>query len=102
MNDVQILWDLEDDPDGNVQHLAANDVSFVGQANLLATYRINYQWTLRAGYQFLFVDGVALASENFNPVLPNINNPFNPRKTIVNTNGNVFYHGWNIGAEYMW
>ena len=24
---VQILWDLEDDPDGNVQHMAANDVT---------------------------------------------------------------------------
>ncbi len=24
MNDVQVLWDLEDDPDGNVQHIAAN------------------------------------------------------------------------------
>lgn len=27
MSDVQILWDLEDDPDGNVQHIAANGVS---------------------------------------------------------------------------
>jgi len=27
MTDVQILWDLEDDPEGNVQHIAANDVT---------------------------------------------------------------------------
>jgi hypothetical protein len=27
MNDVQIFWDLEDDPDGNVQHIAINGVS---------------------------------------------------------------------------
>jgi hypothetical protein len=27
MTGVQILWDLEDDPDGNVQHIAANGVS---------------------------------------------------------------------------
>jgi hypothetical protein len=27
MNDLQILWDLEDDPDGNVQHIAAHDVT---------------------------------------------------------------------------
>ena len=27
MSDVQILWDLEDDPDGNVQHIAANEVT---------------------------------------------------------------------------
>jgi hypothetical protein len=84
------------------EHLAANDVSFIGQANLLATYRINYQWSLRGGYQFLYVDGVALAPENFNPLPPNVNNPFNPRKLIVNTHGSVFYHGWNVGLEYMW
>jgi hypothetical protein len=27
MTDVQILWDLEEDPDGNVQHIAANGVT---------------------------------------------------------------------------
>ncbi len=27
MINVQILWDLEDDPDGNVQHLVANEVT---------------------------------------------------------------------------
>jgi hypothetical protein len=27
MSDVQILWDLEDDPDGNVQHISANGVT---------------------------------------------------------------------------
>jgi hypothetical protein len=82
--------------------LDANDVSFIGQANLLATYRVNYQWTLRGGYQFLFVEGVALATENFNPVPPLLINPFRPRQQIVNDNGNVFWHGWNVGLEYMW
>jgi hypothetical protein len=80
----------------------ANDVAFIGQANLLATYRINYQWTLRGGYTFLYVDGVALASENFNPLPPLVNNPFRPRVPFVNDNGNVFYHGWNVGVEFMW
>jgi hypothetical protein len=27
MDDVTVLWDLEDDPDGNVQHIAENDLS---------------------------------------------------------------------------
>jgi hypothetical protein len=84
------------------ENLQTNDVSFIGQINLLATYRINYQWTARAGYQFLYVDGVALAPENFNPALPLQNNPFNPRVAVTNDNGNVFYHGWNLGIEYMW
>jgi len=84
------------------ERLQSNDVSFIGQANLLTTYRINYQWTLRAGYTFLFVDGVALASENFNPRPPLVNNPFTPRAPFINDNGSVFYHGWNVGLEFMW
>ncbi|MBV8313102.1 MAG: DUF4258 domain-containing protein [Planctomycetaceae bacterium] len=27
MDDVSVLWDLEVDPDGNVQHIAENDLS---------------------------------------------------------------------------
>jgi hypothetical protein len=77
-------------------------VAFLSQANLLATYRLNYQWTLRTGYQFLFVDGVALAPENFNPVPIGTNNLFRPHVKSINVNGDVFYHGWNVGLEYMW
>src|SRR5262249_53557805 len=76
------------------ERLQHNDVSFIGQVNLLATYRINYQWTLRGGYTFLYVDGVALAPENFNASAPAIFNPFAPRAPLINDNGNVFYHGW--------
>jgi hypothetical protein len=83
------------------EELKANDVAFIGQANLLMTYRINYQWTLRGGYTFLFVDGVALASENFNTAPPEIFTGV-PRPEFRNDDGNVFYHGWNVGLEYMW
>jgi hypothetical protein len=82
-----------------VERLDTNDVSFIGQANLLLTYRINYQWTLRGGYQFLFVEGVALAPENFNTISPFVNAP---RPTFTDDDGNVFYHGWNVGLEFMW
>jgi hypothetical protein len=27
MDDVTVLWDLEDDPDGNVRHIAENDLT---------------------------------------------------------------------------
>ena len=81
------------------ENLQANDVAFVGQANLLTTYRFNYQWTGRFGYQFLFVDGVALAAENFNPAPPLVDVP---REQVTNDDGNVFWHGWSVGLEYMW
>jgi hypothetical protein len=69
---------------------------------LLLTYRLNYNWTVRGGYQFLFVDGVALGPENFNPEAPAILDPASTRSPFLNDNGNVFYHGWTIGAEFMW
>ncbi len=86
----------------NVEELVRNDVSFIGQADIMATYRLNYNWTLRGGYQFLYVDGVALAAENFNPAAPEILDPLSTRVPFVNDNGAVFYHGWTAGVEFMW
>ena len=40
MGDVQILWDLEDDPAGNVQHIAANGVTVEEYVEVFAA---NYQ-----------------------------------------------------------
>ena len=42
MGDVQILWDLEDDPDGNVQHMATNGVTVEEYVEVFA-------WQLRTG-----------------------------------------------------
>jgi len=88
-------------PEPLVEDLVENDVSFLGEANLFLTYRLNYQWTLRGGYQFLYVDGVALAPENFNAQPPFVD--ASPRAPgDVNDNGSVFYHGWFAGTEFMW
>ena len=82
---------------------STNDVAFLGQADLLMTYRLNYSWTLRGGYQFLYVDGVALAAENFNPVAADLCSAAGVVRTpTINDNGGVFYHGWTFGAEFMW
>jgi Putative beta barrel porin-7 (BBP7) len=88
-------------PDDFLEELEEDDVAFVGQADLLATWRINYQWTLRTGYTFLYADGVALAPENFNTDPPFVT-AVDERVPFVNDDGNVFYHGWFLGAEFMW
>ncbi len=82
----------------------ASDVAFVGDATLMMTYRINYQWTAKLGYHFLYADGVALASENFNPTPPVIffPSPGVNRTVDINDNGHVFYHGLQVGLEFMW
>jgi hypothetical protein len=79
-------------------------VAFVGDATVMMTYRINYQWNVKVGYQFLYADGVALASETFNPTPPAI---FFPppgvnRTVAINDNGSVFYHGLQVGLEFTW
>jgi hypothetical protein len=80
------------------------DVAFVGNADFWVTYRINYNWTARAGYHITFVDGLALAPTNFNPDPPV--GPFGPggaaRVPFVNDNGNIIYHGFTAGVEYLW
>ncbi|MDX1947318.1 MAG: BBP7 family outer membrane beta-barrel protein [Pirellulaceae bacterium] len=87
-----------------LEELSTSDVAFIGQADLMATYRINYQWTLKVGYQFLYVDGVALASEQFNTTPPALVFPTAPnaREPFTNDNGRLFYHGYSVGAEFCW
>jgi hypothetical protein len=75
------------------------DATFVTEASLALLYRISPNWTLRGGYHFLYLDGIALAPENFNSTYP-----FDVARTpaSVNDNGNLFYHGFSMGAEWMW
>jgi len=75
-----------------------NDVSLVAEAGASVVYQITPWLSLKGGYELLYLDGVALAPENFNA-----NAPFGgPRSTFVNDNGNVFYHGFTAGLEWIW
>ena len=83
------------------EEAAVEEAALVAEAGLMGIWRVNQHWTIRAGYQMLFVDGVALAPENFNSDPPFVNVP-PQRPAFVNANGNVFYHGLTIGGEWMW
>jgi hypothetical protein len=80
----------------------SNDVAFVSDAALFVTWRINYQLNLKIGYNFLFVDGLTLASENFNKTPPSTFVNGSGRVATLNDNGNVFYNGYSLGFEYNW
>ncbi len=89
----------------SLENATANEAALVSEANLMALYRINHKWTVKAGYSFMFIDGVALGIENFNPEPPTFSGApgFVVRRTpFINTGGNVFYHGATLGLEYMW
>jgi hypothetical protein len=78
-------------------------VAFVAEANLQFIYRINPNWTLGGNFNFVYLDGVALAPENFNTAAPpNLQTPQGPRPVAANDNGDLFYHGFGARLEYMW
>lgn len=86
------------------ESIDSNDVAMITDANFYFLWRLNPHWTVRLGYSFLFVEGVALAPENVNvtgppPVLAGAPNT---RVPGINDNGNAFYHGGFLGAEWMW
>lgn len=76
-----------------------NDVAVVGEGNVMMIWKVNPNFTIRGGYTALYLDGVALAPENFNAT-----NPFNNARTVneLDDNGYVFYHGGFAGFEWMW
>jgi hypothetical protein len=81
--------------DADAHHVAT---AFVGDLELMFNWRIMPTFVMRLGYQAMWVDGLALASENFGPdsgILPG-------SITSINTGGNVVYHGPHLGLEYMW
>ena len=84
---------------GTVQERDINtEVAFVGEADFFAVYSLTQRFSIRGGYQLLYASGVALAPENFNAT-----SPFGGARTaVVNVDGEVFYHGFNLGFEYVY
>ena len=61
----------------------------------MLTYQLSHNFTLRGGYQMLFVEGVATAMDNFNGTITE-------RVPSMADGGSLFYDGFTIGAEWMW
>lgn len=73
-----------------------DDAAFVGDLNFTAIRQINEVWGLRAGYNLLWIEGIALAPDQ----LDFTNNP-NSGTALFNHSG-VFMHGVSIGLEARW
>lgn len=74
--------------DGRLDHTA-----FVGEVGLTGCYQLSRSWSLRAGYQVLWMEGVALAPDQ----VPGVNLTTN--EATVQTDGSPFYHGAFLGLE---
>jgi len=74
-----------------------SSTAFGGDLQLVSSYRITRNISVRGGYQMLWLDNVALASDNAS------SSQLNP--SLLNTRidgGQVFHHGSMLGVEAVW
>jgi hypothetical protein len=73
---------------------STNHTSFLGEIGLMCKYQVTSQMTLRAGYEALWLQGVALAPaqiQESNVLADQIG---------INSNNGVLYHGATAGFEF--
>jgi hypothetical protein len=64
----------------------------------MSVYQLTSHLAVRAGYQMLWVDGLAVAVEQFNPNLAELT--LGPAR--LNDNGTLVYHGPHLGMVLTW
>jgi hypothetical protein len=73
-----------------------SSVGFIGDINLSTVYRLTDVWGIRAGYNLIWIDGLALAPNQFNfSVADNAG-------SALASGGGVFLNGANLGLEARW
>lgn len=80
----------------DAQSSSMGGVGLLSQINLTGIYRINRHWGLRAGYNFIWLAGVALAPNQWD-----FTDTAASGSHLVN-GGGVFLHGANLGLERRW
>ncbi|MDC0936030.1 BBP7 family outer membrane beta-barrel protein [Pirellulales bacterium] len=77
-------------------HAAGGDVAFIGEVNLDAVLALTDCVRLIAGYNLMWLEGVALAPDQ----LDFTDTPTSG--TALNHSGGVFFYGANVGLEAIW
>jgi hypothetical protein len=82
--------------------------AFIAEASADVVADLFPSISLRAGYEVLFLNSIALAGDNFNtgsPYNPNppVDNGLGPLRTpFLNDQGEALYHGGHAGVEIVW
>lgn len=77
-----------------------NDSAFIGDTSLIVSCQLGCNWSVYGGYYLLWIDGLALAPEQFNSTFPNPTN--NTRQPFLNANSLLLLQGFTGGAECTW
>lgn len=76
----------------------ADEFALVGETGLFASYPINCVWSIRGGYQVMWLSGIAVAGDQITQTT------FfsGPSGTSTDSEGDAFYHGFNAGLQASW
>lgn len=72
------------------------EVGFIGDINLSVIYRLTDVWGIRAGYNTVWISGLALAPNQFDFANTSL------AGTGLNSGDNIFLNGANLGLEARW
>jgi hypothetical protein len=84
------------------EQVVDNNDAYITQVSSQLYYRLNYSWAFRTSYQVMYIDGVALAAENFNSIPPTTFVSNSTRTPRIETDAEIVLQGFTIGAEYTW
>jgi hypothetical protein len=79
-----------------------NNIAFISEASIDLVADILPSWSIRAGYEVLFMNSILLAGENFNTASPYGLPTQVPRIPFVADQSNALYHGGHVGVEFIW
>jgi hypothetical protein len=75
---------------------SAGQVSMVTDFNVSIVYKLNCTWSIRAGYNVMWIEGVATAPDQLD-----FTDTLTSGSSVV-SNGGLFLHGANVGLEARW
>ena len=97
-NDVSASALDTDTASGGSGQASGSETAFASELAVTAVYDVRCNLSLRAGYQMLFIDGVALAADQV-PNTGDLNVGLNNADVRIDSSS-IFFHGLNVGLEY--
>ena len=79
---------------------STNHAAFVGETGLQCKYQVTKGLLLKAGYEAIWLQGVALAPGQIQETCTTSLTPVTVQALGINCNSGVFYHGATAGLEY--
>ena len=70
--------------------------AFLGEIGISATYRMTEHFTLRVGYEWMMIDGLALAPEQI------AGSSLATNTANLKNDDNLWFYGAHIGLELTW